>query len=145
MRYLRYCIVLSMLLVLAACASTTSITSPEPDSVLSLREVRLELPAQHRLRGTTFGNYEFKAQAPGQAPFYGVLPLNFKGAYLAADILFFAPATFFNLRGAFPFYEIDVSKQVVRFKRKAADPWTEIQPKQAEEERARNYFGGERP
>ncbi len=41
------------------------------------------------MRGTSFGNYEFKAVDNGVDPFYGILLLNFKGDHLAAAIIFF--------------------------------------------------------
>ena len=52
------------------------------------------LPASQNMRGTSFGNYEFKAVDSGFDPFYGILPLSFKGGHLAADIIFFAPGAF---------------------------------------------------
>ena len=141
MRLLRRFCVLGLLFCLVACSAGTLIKGGQSGTTLNLRGTVLELPAQHSLRGTSFGNYEFKAQAPGLPPFYGLLPLNFKGTHLAMDILFFAPGAFFNLRGAFPYYQIDVEKQVVRFKKKGDMNWTEISPKRAEIDRARAYFG----
>lgn len=144
MKQLRTLIAFGAFLLLSACASTTSMTARDPQTQINLRGTVLELPAQHSLRGTSFGNYEFKAQAPGQDPFYGVLPLQFKGEHLALDVLLFMPAAFFNLRAAFKFYEIDVGNQVIRFKSKASAEWTEVRPKPAEAERARVYFGDAR-
>lgn len=141
MRTPRLWIALFLTLVLAACASNTNIVGRDPGTTLQLRDTKLDLPTTHSLKGTSFGNYEFKAQAPGHEPFYGLLPLNFKGAHLALDVLFFAPGAFFNLRGAFPFYEIDVANQTVRFKKKAGDEWTEVHPQSPQVERARAYFG----
>lgn len=141
MRLMQRLFLVSLLVWLAACSTTTSITASEPDTRLNLRGTQLDLPTSHSLRGTSFGNYEFKAQAPGLEPFYGLLPLNFKGDHLALDVLFFAPGAFFNLRAAFKYYQIDVANQVVRFKKKDSDPWTEIRPKAVEVERARAYFG----
>jgi hypothetical protein len=100
----------------------------------------LDLPAQQSLKGTSFGNYEFKAIDADTPPFYGILPLKFKGGHLAADIILFAPAAFFNLREAFPFYEIDVKDGVIRYKEKSTDVWTEYKPKPEEAARAQNYF-----
>lgn len=140
-RLLRCCLLL-LVPLLAACAAQTSITSPDPGTRLNIRGTELELPARHSLRGTSFGNYEFKAEAPGKPPFYGILPLSFKGEHLAIDVLFFAPAAFFNLRAAFPHYEIDVGAQQIRYRKKPEDPWTSVSPRAAESERARAYFEG---
>ena len=98
------------------------------------------IPRDDKFSDTSFGNYEFRAQSNGAEPFYGVLPLRFSGARLALDILFFAPATFFNLRSAYPFYEFDVEKQVVRYKRKASDEWRTYTPTTAEAARAEKMF-----
>lgn len=128
--------------VLAACSETTSITSAQKDVAVRVREKNYaSLPATDKISTTSFGNYEFKAEHAGAEPFYGVLPLNFNGGYLAADILFFAPAMFFNLRGVFPEYEIDTDHQVIRYKKAKATQWTEYKPTQAEADRAKTYFG----
>lgn len=125
---------------LAACTTMTTISSNHEQTRLSLKHTVPEVPSTLKLKDTSFGNYEFKAVAPGSDPFYGILPLRFHGGRLAMDILFFAPATMFNLRGAFPFYDIDIDKGVIRYKMNAADPWTEYTPTAAERERARQFY-----
>lgn len=75
-------------LLLAACSSITTITSPHPGTTVAVREKHLTLPASEKLKGTSFGNYEFKAIETGFEPFYGILPLSFKGGHLAVDIIF---------------------------------------------------------
>jgi hypothetical protein len=70
----------------------------------------------------------------------GFLPLKFNGGYLAADILFFAPAAFFNLREAFPFYEFDIEKQVVKFRKQQDEEWASYEPSPAEVSRAKMFF-----
>lgn len=125
---------------LGACSTMSTISSAQPGTVVQLQEKKLDLPAQQNLKGTSFGNYEFKA-VDGDAPaFYGILPLRFKGGHLAADIILFAPAAFFNLREAFPFYQIDVKDGVIRYKNKATDVWVDYKPKPEEAARAQNYF-----
>lgn len=73
-------------------------------------------------------------------PLYGILPLDFQGGYLAADILFFAPAMFFNLRGVFPEYDVDLQERIVRYREKGGQ-WASYTPTAAEAERARRFFG----
>lgn len=126
---------------LAACSSMTTISSTADHTQLALKNQAPVVPSTVKLKDTSFGNYEFKATAPGHDPFFGILPLNFHGGRLALDILFFAPATMFNLRGVFPYYEIDVEQGVVRYKENEEDAWQEYHPTAAERERARNYFG----
>lgn len=130
---------------LAACSSMTTISSSHADTQLSLKDRSPVLPSHVKLGDTSFGNYEFKATEAGKDPFYGILPLQFRGGRLALDILFFAPATMFNLRSVFPFYEIDVEREVIRYRETVNDPWLEYHPKAEERERARRYFGGNPP
>jgi hypothetical protein len=82
----------------------------------------------------------FKATDAGAEPLYGILPLRFKGKHLAADIILFAPAAFFNLREVFPFYEVDVSQGVIRYKNTQNEGWTEYKPKPEETARAKSFF-----
>lgn len=132
-------------MLLAACSSMSTITAAEKPTRLELQDRSLNLPANAEIRGTSFGNYEFKATEPNDAsvqPFYGILPLAMKGGHMAADILLFAPALFFNLRGAFHFYEVDAGKRTIRYRDDEKDPWVEYQVKPEEEARARAYFEG---
>ena len=126
---------------LAACSSMTTINSRSPQTTLVVKDQATNVPSTVRMKDTSFGNYEFKAQSSGADPFYGVLPLKFHGGRLAADILFFAPAAFFNLRGVFPYYEVDAEQGVIRYKNNAADAWHEYRPTAEERERARRFFG----
>lgn len=131
---------LCLVIALAGCSSMTTISSTRDQTQLSLKDTTPAVPSKLTLKDTSFGNYEFKAVTPDSAPFYGVLPLRFHGGRLAMDILFFAPATLFNLRGVFPFYDIDINKGVIRYKMKAGDAWQEYTPTAEERKRARNFF-----
>jgi len=128
------------IVAVSACSTMSTISSPQAGTVVSIEDKQLTLPAQEKLKGTSFGNYEFKAVQGDAPPFYGILPMKFKGGHLAVDIIFFAPAAFFNLRDAFPFYEIDVEKGVIRYRQRASDNWSEYRPKPEEAARAQNYF-----
>jgi len=132
---------LCLVAALAACSSMTTISSTSGQTRLALKNTTPTVPSTVKLKDTSFGNYEFKAIAPGHDPFFGILPLQFRGGRLALDILFFAPATMFNLRSVFPFYEIDAEQGVIRYKENQADAWMEYHPSAAESERARHYFG----
>ncbi|MGA8277425.1 MAG: hypothetical protein WB784_04440 [Rhodanobacteraceae bacterium] len=131
---------LCIAVLLCACSTMSRISSPKPGTQLHLKDRVVELPADVKLKGTSFGNYEFKAVEAGHEPFYGILPLAFKGGHLAVDIIFFAPATLFNLRGAFPFYDIDVENGLIRYKESRDESWREYRPKTVEQDRARDYF-----
>lgn len=132
-------------IMLAGCNAMTTIRVAQPDAMLKIKEKSFaSTPASDAFPATSFGQYEFKVAAPGREPFYGLLPLKFNGGYLVLDILFFAPATFFNLREVFPQYELDVEKGVIRYRQADNAEWAEIKPTPAEAERARTYFGGSR-
>lgn len=103
------------------------------------------MPRTETLTTTSFGNYEFRVQAPGRETLTGILPLRFNGGYLAADILFFAPAMFLNLREVFPYYEFDLEQWVVRYKDKNDKEWHTYTPIPAEVARAKAYFEGRAP
>jgi len=135
--------ILLMALLNLGCSATTSLTAAQGGTALSVKESHsTAAPRTEEYSATSFGNYEFKAASPGFDPLYGVLPLKFNGGYLALDILFFAPAMFFNLREVYPYYEFDMDKRVVRYKKHPSDPWVNYQPSEAESQRAKGHFAG---
>lgn len=126
---------------LAGCSATTSFQeSPRDLSLLVNDSTFLDINQSHTYPTTSFGQYRFRAEQPGQEPMYGILPLKFNGGYLAADILFFAPALFYNLREVFPYYQIDPEKQEIRYRKKRSEPWTVYRPTPAEIQSAKIYF-----
>jgi hypothetical protein len=128
---------------LAGCMAVTTISSSQPDVVISIQDKSYrKTPVTDEFAQTTFDNYEFQATKPGREPFYGILPLRFNHGFLIMDILLFAPLTFFNLRQVYPYYQFDIEKRVLLFKDKEADEWREFRPTQAEAARARDYFRG---
>lgn len=126
---------------MSGCAATTTLNAVQPDTVLKVKKTdSTSLPRTERLTTTSFGNYEFLATAPDREPFSGILPLKFNGGYLALDILFFAPAMFFNLREPYAFYEIDVDQRLIRYKKKESDSWHVYVPSEPEAARGLAYF-----
>jgi hypothetical protein len=121
----------------------SSFESPQAGTRMMVKNASMTLPASRDLRGTSFGNYEFKAQEKDGETLFGILPLQFKGSHLATDIILFAPAAFFNLRKVFPFYEVDVAAGVIRYRKKKTDPWTEYRPKAEESRRAQEFYAGQ--
>ncbi|MCV2368086.1 hypothetical protein [Roseateles oligotrophus] len=137
----RAALCLSAVLLLSACAATTNFSSSNPSARLEVKEsLNTQATRTESFQATSFGNYEFRAQAEGMEPLYGVLPLKFNGGYLALDILFFAPAMFFNLREVYPFYEFDLEKGVVKYRHKNTDEWVTYFPLEAEKQRAKRHF-----
>lgn len=132
--------------VLSGCVAGSHLSSTQPEGVVQVKKSATSAtPRSDTFTATTFGNYEFRATAPGHEPFTGILPLKFNGGYLALDILFFAPAMFFNLREPYAFYEFDVISRQVRYKRKEKDDWTVYVPSQAEITRGQRFFDSRIP
>jgi hypothetical protein len=134
---------LAALVAIAAsgCTATTNLTVAQAGSEVAVKKTTsTAVPRSETLNTTSFGNYEFKATSPGLEPLSGILPLKFNGGYLAADILFFAPAMFFNLREPFAHYEFDLKQRVVRYRAKPQDAWMEYRPTPAETTRAEGFF-----
>lgn len=129
--------------LLSACTATTSLRSSDPSLAVKINNdapLVLKKPVSKTYKATSFGQYRFRATQEGMEPMYGLMPLKFNSGYLVADILFFAPAAFYNLREVYPFYEFDVAQGVVRYKKKESDQWTSYKPTAAEVERAQAYF-----
>ena len=140
MKNMHRLLIAGAVLLLSACTTVATLSSTHEGTVVALRDKTVATPGQQALKSTSFTNFEFKAVDPGNdKPLYGVLPLQFRGGHLAADIVLFAPGMFLNLRTAFRFYEFDVSNGVVRYKGEDG-PWMEYRPTAAEIERAQNYF-----
>lgn len=129
--------------LLSACTATTTLRSSDPSLAVKINDdapLVLSNPVNKTYKATSFGQYRFRATKEGMEPMYGLVPLKFNSGYLVADILFFAPAAFYNLREVYPFYEFDVAQGVVRYKKNEKDQWISYKPTAAEAERARAYF-----
>jgi hypothetical protein len=125
----------------AALGLTTTLNAAQDSVDIAVKKTSTTAtPRSEKLTTTSFGNYEFKATSPGLEPMTGILPLKFNGGYLALDILFFAPAMFFNLREPYAQYEFDLVQRVVRYRKADADPWSVYKPSEAEAARGMRYF-----
>ncbi|MCD9458118.1 hypothetical protein [Marinibactrum halimedae] len=129
---------------LAGCTTTTTFETVQSDVSLRINEKAsfdVSGNTSRTYATTSFGQFKFKAEKEGMEPMYGIMPLKFNGGYLTADILFFAPAMFYNLREVFPYYQFDVEKKEVRYKKRESDGWMIYKPKPEEVEHAKAYFG----
>lgn len=97
-------------------------------------------PRAERFSASTFGKYEFKAEHPTFEPMYGMLPRKFNGGYLALDILLFTPAMFFNLNEVYAYYEFDLEKRVIKYRRSPTDSWSIYEPTVEDMNRAKEHF-----
>ncbi|MFT7054164.1 MAG: hypothetical protein ACJAU1_001723 [Psychromonas sp.] len=135
--------VLGTACILSACSAQTSFQPMNEQVELKVNKnapITIAKNVSQTYSTTSFGQYVFKASSEGKEPIYGVIPLKFNGGYLAADILFFAPAMFFNLREVYPHYQFDLNVGVVRYKKKEEDSWVTYIPTKEEAERAIQYF-----
>jgi len=127
--------------VLAGCVATTTLSTAQGGTTVAVKKSeKTDTPRTEKFSATSFGNYEFLVESPGFDPLTGVLPLKFNGGYVALDILFFAPALFFNLREPYRFYEFDLQQRVVKYRKAPEDEWTVYVPTEAEAARGRDYF-----
>ncbi|PSU57774.1 hypothetical protein C9I90_08660 [Photobacterium aphoticum] len=129
--------------LLAGCSASTNLDATQKDVSIQVNDkapLTIDAMTEQTYSTTSFGQYRFKLEADGHEPMYGVMPLKFNGGYLAADILFFAPAMFFNLREVFPYYQFDLEKNEIRYKKNAGDLWQVYTPTEAEIQRAKAYF-----
>jgi hypothetical protein len=127
--------------VLTACAASTTFHAAQGGTEIAVKKTEsTSVPRTEKLTTTSFGNYEFQATSPGLEPMTGILPLKFNGGYLALDILFFAPAMFFNLREPYRHYEIDLIQRVVRYRKNEKDPWSVYTPSETERTRGQQFF-----
>lgn len=143
MRTLNPLLALTAPIALTGCSAMTTITASQPDTTVTIPNSPKSGSATPRTESfstTSFGNYEFRAEAPGFDTFYGILPLKFNGGYLAADILLFAPAMFFNLREVYAFYEFDLTKKQVLYKQKPTEEWSIFVPLEADAAQGREAF-----
>lgn len=139
---MRTIVVLAAAVLLSGCSALTKLDATDKEVKLSIQEKSLgAMPVRVDLKTTTFGNYEFKAVRADGKSMYGILPLKFNGGHLALNILFFAPASFFNLREVYGLYEFDIDRNAIRFRNNEAEAWMEMKPTPAEIERARKFFG----
>jgi hypothetical protein len=129
------------LVILAACTATTRLSTVQPFVTVELAgRPGAELPRTEKTYARSFGNIEFRAQGAGFEPFYGYLPLKFNGGYLALDILFFAPATFYNLRQVYPQYQFDLEKRVVLYRYEDNEEWSTYVPLEVDAADAKKVF-----
>ncbi|WP_019616845.1 hypothetical protein [Psychromonas ossibalaenae] len=132
--------------ILSACSAKTSFQAMDDKVELNVNKneaISVIDNTSQSYSTTSFGQYVFKATSDGKEPMYGLMPLKFNGGYLAADILFFAPAMFFNLREVYPHYQFDVDAGVIRYKNKDKADWVTYTPTKSEVERAKKYFNSD--
>lgn len=101
---------------ISGCSTLSTISSTQPDvSIRIMDKPYAPMPVKEELSVRTFGSYYFVAEKKGDDPLYGIIPLYVKVENIVLDALFFAPLVLLNARGAYPFYEIDYKKAIIRY------------------------------
>lgn len=129
---------------LAGCSTTTRLQGAQPGTTLQIIGYQdSALPRTEDLGSKSTGQHLFMATGPDGKKMYGLLPLRVNGGTMAMSILFFAPALAIGgFRDTFHFYEVDVDKNVLRYKSKEREEWRTYNPLKAESERSRAAFEG---
>jgi hypothetical protein len=132
-----------LVLLCTACSTKVMLLSKPEKANLTVAKSNISgtTPIAASIGRTTFGRYPFKIEKEGYESMYGSLPLNVSGTAITMDILFFAPAAFWNAQRAFPFYEFDLEKRVIRYKKSPDDTWKEYVIKEEEQTKAKSFFG----
>ena len=109
-------IFMAVIFFISGCSTLSTLSSTQPDvSIRIMEKPYAPMPVKEELSVRTFGSYHFVAEKKGADPLYGIIPLYVKVENIILDALFFAPLVLLNARGAYPFYEIDYEKMVIRY------------------------------
>lgn len=129
---------------LAACTTTTRLEGAQAGTTLQIVGYQdTSLPRTQEIDSKSTGQHLFMATGPDGKKMYGLLPLRVNGGTMAMSILFFAPALAIGgFRDTFAFYEVDVEKNVLRYKSKPQENWRVYNPLDVEAERSRAAFEG---
>jgi len=131
---------MAVVIVISGCSTVSSISSIQPDvSIRVMEKPHAPMPIKEELSVRTFGSYHFVAQKNGADPLYGVIPLHVNAGYIVLDALFFAPLILINARGAYPFYEIDYEKAIVRYS-DDGQQWYDYKITSEESDFSKNYY-----
>ena len=107
---------MAVVFFISGCSTLSTISSTQPDvSIRIMEKPYAPMPVKEELSVRTFGSYYFVAEKKGADPLYGIVPLYVKVENIILDALFFAPLVLLNARGAYPFYEIDYEKAIIRY------------------------------
>ncbi len=136
------CLVLITLLF-QACAHTANFTSVPTGAKIKIGKTHISgvTPQTGSISNTTFGRYPVKVQKDGYKPIYGNLPLKVSSGTIILDAIFFAPGAFFNVQKAVPFYEFDLDKGIIRYKKAKEDQWETFVIPDDQKDAVKAYFG----
>lgn len=124
----------------SGCSTLSTISSTQPDvSIRIMEKPYAPMPVKEELLVRTFGSYHFVAKKEGADPLYGVIPLHVNVGYIILDALFFAPLILINARGAYPFYDVDYEKAIIRYSDDGQN-WFDYSVTSEESDYSRNFY-----
>ena len=107
---------MAVVFFVSGCSTLSTISSTQPDvSIRIMEKPYAPTPVKEELSVSTFGSYHFVAEKKGADPLYGAIPKQVNVGYIILDALFLAPLILYNARGAYPFYELDYEKAIIRY------------------------------
>lgn len=129
-------------LVLQGCTSKSTFTAVQEDVSIKIgkTDIEGELPITGDINRTTFGRYPMMISKEGYDPMYCNVPMVVSAGYIIADVLFFAPAAFFNSNGSLPFYLIDIKERTIKYKKDDSGEWIVYPIQKAESDSVQNWF-----
>ena len=130
------------ILIFQSCSTMSSFTSIPPGAKVEIGKAQVigTTPFSGKISNTTFGTYPVKVQKDGYETIYSNLPLKVRGRNIALSAIFFAPAAFFSVQNALPFYEFDLEKSVIRYKIKRNSEWLIYETPDNQKDAVRSFF-----
>lgn len=133
-------VIMAVVFFISGCSTLSTISSTQPDvSIRIMEKPYAPMPVKEELSVRTFGSYHFVAEKKGADPLYGIIPLQVNVGYIVLDALFFAPLVLFNARRAYPFYEIDYEKAIIRYSDDSQN-WFNYKIQSEESDYAKIYY-----
>ena len=143
MKITKLLLILIIISVLQACSTMSTFTSIPAGAEIEIGKANLlgTTPFSGKVSTTTFGRYPVKVKKDGYETIYSNLPLKVRGRNIALSAIFFAPAAFFTVQNALPFYEFDLEKGVIKYKIKRNSKWLIYNIPNDQKKAVKIYFG----
>lgn len=135
-------LIIPCLFLFIGCSTNSKLTTIPEEASIKIGRTNISgiAPLSGDISRTTFGKYPVMVEKEGYETLYAILPMNVGGGVIAADVLLFAPAVFWNAQGAFSFYEFDLEKGIIRYKEKDPEEWKEYEIPAADQDKAKRFF-----
>ena len=133
-------VVMAAVFFVSGCSTLSTISATQPGVSVRINEkAPAPAPVKHEFSVRALGSDFFAAKKDGAEPLYGVVPLQVNIGYIILDALFLAPLILWNARGAYPFYEIDYDRAIIRYS-EDGKTWGQYSILREEMEYAKSYY-----